>query len=302
MKPLPLLLVSALAALDASAALKVAATTTFVGDLVGQIAGPAIEVQVLYPREADPHAFEPSARDLVALQRSRVLFVNGLGLENALGGQLAALRKDGLVTVEVSDGIKARHGACTHGEAGGHDHEHELDPHVWFDPVAMMTWTTNIQHTLARLDPANAAQYAQQAEAARARLAELDKWIRTQIEVLPPERRVLVTDHDALGYFAERYGLRIVGTVMPAPTTLAEPSARELKALADTIRREKVGVVFAGGSTPPALARRIAEETGAKLVSLPACALGPQQSATGTIDGYLRQLTTLLVDALKAAP
>ncbi len=269
------------------AKLRVAASTTFVGEVVAAIGGDAIDVDVIYPRDADPHAFEPTPRDIAKLGGETIIFENGLGLETALQGPLKALQTGGIEIIEVSRGISAR-------TAGGSE-----DPHVWSDPIALMTWTTNIETTLVRLDPADAAGFHECAAACRKMLVETDSWIRKQVEKIPAARRVLVTDHDALEYFAHRYGFKIVGTVLPGFSTLAEPSPRELAALEETIRREKVPAVFVDGPATPVLARRVAEDTGAKLITLPGCSLGAAGSETGTLPGYLRTLATRIAEGLK---
>lgn len=292
-----LLLVLCLSAGAATAQLRVAATTTFVGEIVASVGGSNVAVGTIYPRDADPHAYEPKPSEVARLVGSRVVFMNGLGLENALRGPLDTLKADGASVVEVSAGVRTRHGGDCQGD---HDHhDHAVDPHVWYDPVALMTWTTNIVRELSRLDPAHAEDYRVRGRKQAEALIALDAWIRTQVATIPAERRVLVTDHEALGYYADRYGLRIAGAVMPGVSTLAEPSARDLAALQRLIARESVRTIFVGGGVTPQLVERVAADVGAKVVLLPACALGTAGTETGTLDGYLRALTRAIVRGLK---
>lgn len=287
----------ALSATIASAKLRVAASTTFVGDVVATIAGDTADVTTLFPPDADPHAYEPSPRKLAKLDGVRAIFLNGFGLEEGLAARLKNLAAE---QIEVSHGIPARKlDGHDHHDHDGHKCVHGDDPHVWVDPVALQTWATNIAAALARLDPPNAPAYAARAEKLQAELAELDTWIRAQVATIPESRRVIVADHADLGWYAARYGLRIVGTVLPGFSTLAEPSARELAALEKTIRREKAPAIFSSGSVAPALAKRVAADTSAKLVELPGCSLGKSGSETATLPAYLRALTTKIVEALK---
>lgn len=294
------LLFLALLALSTSLAhakLRVAATTTFVGDFVAAIAGDAAEVATIFPPDADPHAYEPSPREIARLDSVRVIFLNGFGLEEGLAARLKNLTAE---KIEVSQGIPPRKlDGHEHHQHDGHECAHGDDPHVWTDPVALQSWTTNIAAALARLDPPNAAAYAMRAGKLGTELAELDAWIRTQVATIPESRRVIVADHADLGWYAARYGFRVVGTVLPGFSTMAEPSARELAKLEKVIRAEKAPAIFSSGTVAPALAKRIASDTGAKLVELPGCSLGKTGSETATLPGYLRTLTTRIVEALK---
>jgi ABC-type Zn uptake system ZnuABC Zn-binding protein ZnuA len=139
----------------------------------------------------------------------------------------------------LSEGIKLRKLENEHeGEEGG------LDPHVWFDPSNVMVWTRNVEQTLIRLDPANRETYAARAQAYQTELATLDTWIQEQVGQIAEVDRGLVADHDALGYFADRYGFRIVGSVIAGFSTLAEPSAQELAKLQNAVRDTGVKAIF----------------------------------------------------------
>lgn len=266
------------------AKLRVAASTTFVGEVVASIGGDAVEVTVIYPRDADPHAYEPTPRDIAKIEDEKIIFENGFGLEAALNGPIKLMNAE---AIDVSRGIAPR-------KLGDED-----DPHVWLDPVSMMTWTTNIEAALSRLDASNTAGFHERAENFCGQIRDLDSWIREHVSAIPPERRVLVTDHDELSYFAARYDFKIIGCVLPGFSTLAEPSARELAALEETIRRERAPAIFVEGTAVPALIRSAAADTGAKIVALPCESLGSAGSETGTLAGYLRVLTSRIVEGLQ---
>lgn len=272
--------------------LQVVATTTIVGDVVKQIGGDAIDLQVLLPPGVDPHAFEPTPQDVARLAGARVIFANGAGLEGFLESLLANAGGQAEI-VHVSDGIALRR------VQGGHDEGGEADPHVWTDPNNVVVWTRNIEATLVRLDGANAARYQANAEAYRAKLQDLDAWVRAQVAQIPEANRRLVVDHEAFGYFADRYGFQQVGAVIPSFSTLAEPSAQELAALETAIRQQGVKAVFAGSTVNPKLARRVAADTGIQLVPLYTGSLtAPGGEAPSYLD-YMRHNVAAIVKALK---
>ncbi len=283
--------------------LPVAATTTIVGDFVRAIGGETVDVFVLLPCEADPHTFQPRPVDVARLTRGRVVFVNGLGLEEGLRAILDAPELRPRV-VCVSDGIEARRlpdeKAHAHGgESGGKGHEHgAVDPHVWFDPVRVAQWTVNIERALSRADPAHAAGYAARAEQMRRRLGALDAWIRGQIARLPPDRRRLVTDHASFGYLADRYGLSEEGSLLPGFSTLAQPSAREMARLQEILRRHRIRVIFTGSAARSPLLDRVARDTGVTVVRLHTGALTAAGGAAPDYFSLMRYNVSLLVKSL----
>lgn len=246
------------AATATAAQVAVVATTSIVGDVVRQVGGDRVAVVVLFPLGTDPHTFEPTPRDLVLLTRADVVFANGAGLEETLASILETPEIRSKV-VSVSDGIELRTLEDEHGGA---------DPHVWFDPTNIIAWTHRIRDALTALDPAGAPDYAARADAYEASLLDLDAWIQDQVATIPPERRVLVTDHWVLGYFAALYGFREAGAIVPGFSTLAEPSARDLAALEDQLRALRIPAVFVSPGFNPGLAARLAQDTGVRIVVL----------------------------------
>ncbi|TFG50249.1 MAG: zinc ABC transporter substrate-binding protein [Anaerolineales bacterium] len=252
--------------------LRIFVTTTFIGDVVGNIAGDAAEVIVLLEPGQNPHSYQPSPRDMVNISEADLIFVNGLGLEEFLDDLLGGSDTDADVVV-VSDGIIPLtfnlSGDAREEENDG-DHQAHLgqDPHVWFDPRNILIWTDNISRALSEHDPARSDLYEANAAAYRDELISLDAWIKDQVNLIPPGKRELVTDHTSLGYFAEAYGFTQIGAVIPGLTTEAETSGQELAALIDTIRTHQTQAIFVGVDTDPTLAHRVADETGVELVSL----------------------------------
>jgi manganese/iron transport system substrate-binding protein len=282
----------------AAARLDVVATTTIVADVVRAVAGENVELVTLLPLNADPHAYQPTPGDAVSLSEADVVFLSGANLEAELGDLLTNVRG---TAVDLSTRIALRRGAAfeegsSPGEGGDHG-SGEFDPHVWFDPTNVMIWTSVIEETLSVLDPGNVTVYGSNAAAYRRSLAELDLWIWGQIGRLPYDRRLLVTDHLAFGYFAERYGFRQVGAVFPGLSTLAEPSARALAELVDTIKQVEAPAIFVGTTANPAIAETIAADTGIAVVSL---YTGSLSDAAGPASSYI-EFMRYDVEAIVAA-
>jgi manganese/iron transport system substrate-binding protein len=303
---------------------KVVASTNIIGDVLQEIGGEAIELTVLLSPGADPHIFEPTPRDIVAISDADVVFINGLGLEEFLDryldDNLAAER-----LVSVSQGVQPRkflephthpdheddhghedeHGhEDDHGPEDGHahddDHDHgEYDPHVWFDVQNVIFWTYTIEQKLSELDPDNANLYADNANLYRQRLEELDAWIVEQVSRIPQENRKLVSDHESFGYFANRYGFQQLATVIPNVSTAAAPSAQDLARLSDIIEETGVKAIFVGTTVNPDLSRRIAEDTGIRLGMLYTGSLSEPGGPANSYIDMMRYNVNLIVSALK---
>jgi len=271
--------------------LRIVCSTTIVGDVVAQIAGEGSGVTVLLPVDADPHAFEPTPRDLVAIARADVVFLNGAGLEQNLDPILGTATGP---VVALSDGLDLLGSA-------GPNHE-GADPHVWFDPTNVGAWVDRIAAVLGDLNPAGEPEYHARAAAYRSELADLDAWIVEEVKRLPEERRLLVTDHAVFGYFAARYGFDQIGTVFPGLSSLAEPSARDLAALEEAIASLGVPVLFVGTTVNQSLAERVAADTGTEIVVVYTGSLsGPDGPAASYLD-LMRYDVTAIVNGLSEAP
>ena len=273
--------------------LTVVATTNIVGDLVRNVGGDMIELITMLPSGSDPHTFDPAPQDVAAVADAHVVFVNGLHLEEFLeelienaGGQAPA--------VALSANVETRNFE----ESAGHAPE-GVDPHVWMTPANAVAMVHNIEHALSQLDPANAETYQTNAQVYQAQLEELDAWVKTQIESIPTENRKMVTDHDAFGYYAGRYGLDLVGAVIPAYSTNAEPSAQEMADLQQAIKKFDTKAIFVGTTVNPTLAQRLADDTDIKLVPLYTGSLGQAGSGVESYLDFIRYNTTAIVNALK---
>jgi zinc/manganese transport system substrate-binding protein len=190
-----------------------------------------------------------------------------------------------------------------------HDHDHEAegedeheagscDPHVWFNPYNVQLWALTIRDELSAADPVNAATYAANTTAYVQQLESLKSELDATLSPLPQERRVLVTDHEALGYFASSYGFTVVGLVVPGVSTAAEPSAVQIAQLIDTIRTEGVPAVFAGVTVSPQLAEQVATDAGAAFYTLYTESLSAPDGAAPTYLDFMRYNMQTIVAAL----
>jgi zinc/manganese transport system substrate-binding protein len=256
-------------------AVDVVATTTVLGDLVREVGGRDADVHQLLQPNSDPHDYEPRPGDVVAAAHADIVFASGDGLDRWIG---QVVEQSGghprVVDLGARVPVKRTAGA---GESGGND------PHWWHDPRNAEAAVGAIRAALSATNPAAHARYARNAAAYLRKLRTLDAGIRTCVDTIPAAHRKLVTDHDAFGYFAGRYGIEIVGAVIPSLTTQAQPSAGDLATLAATVRREHVTTIFSEQSVNPKLAQAIARETGARSDdSLYGDTLGPAGSDGAT--------------------
>jgi ABC-type Zn uptake system ZnuABC Zn-binding protein ZnuA len=270
--------------------LKIVASTGIIGDLVNQIGGSRVEVTTILPANADPHEFEPSPKDVATLQDAKVVFIHGLGLDNWAQDLIDNSGADFSV-VTVTDGVE------TVNRLGGDGDD--VDPHVWFDPTKVAQMTANIAAGLSAADPDGADAYNARLAVYQQNLAALDQQIVDRIALIPADQRNIVTNHDALGYFADRYGLNIVGTVIPGLSPGAEPSAQEVAALLQTVKDQHVSVIFAENTVSPKLAQQLASEAGITVVdTLYSDSLGEAGSGADTYIGLMQTDTQTIVTAL----
>jgi ABC-type Zn uptake system ZnuABC Zn-binding protein ZnuA len=285
------------AAMPRQSELNVLAVETFLADMAQNVAGDRLKVSALMPLGADPHEFEPTPQDVAKVAGAKVLIVNGAGVEafldrllqNAGGQHQIIVASAGLVSRQKREGE----------EIAGQPHD-EGDPHFWLDPTLAAKYVENIRDGLSQADPAGAATYAANAQAYIAQLKALDQWIASQVAQVPPERRRLVTNHESLGYFADRYGFTIVGTVVPSVSTSASPSAQQMARLIDQIRATGAPAIFLETGANPQLARQVAQETGAKVVT--DLYTHSVSAASGPAPTYIEMMkynARVIVDALK---
>lgn len=278
--------------------LKVLTTTSIVGDVVSHIGGKFIELSVLLPPGTDPHNFDPTPQDVAKLAEADVIFANGAGLETFLDKVIENVEVGGKV-VFVSEGIDLLLSENNHVEEGRSHADEEFDPHVWTNPKNVLVWVDNIESKLIAEDPSKAEVYKSNAENYKDELEALDEWIRNQVDMIPEENRKMITDHTFLAYFTSHYGFEQIGTLIPGGSTLAEPSAQELATIENLFDSYHLNVIFVGNTVNPALAERVAEDTGARLVFLYTGSLGDPGSGIETYLDYMRYNTSAIVGALK---
>lgn len=276
--------------------LLVVVTTTVLGDVTANVAGEHAVVEVLMPIGGDPHSYEASAQQAARLREADLIVANGVGLEEGLLDVVAEAESDGVAVLRVGDLLDPQPfaGAAGRVEAG---HGEGLDPHVWMDPLRMVTAAALIGDELT---DSLGDDVLDRVAAYQGRLRALSDEIGAAIESIPSERRVLVTNHLALGYYAERYGLEILGTVIPAATTGAETSAAQFSELVELIERERVPAIFGSTTESAALAEAVAGEVGfpVEVVKLYTGSLGEAGSGAATYIEMMRTNTELIVAAL----
>lgn len=284
------------AASTPSPALNVLAAETFLADMAQNVAGNRLKVSSLMPVGVDPHGFAPTPADVKKVADSQVLIVNGAGVEEFLDELLKNAGGQRTV-IEASAGLPSRE--AKEGEKADHEH-HEGDPHFWLDPILVIKYVENIRDGLSQADPDGAKIYAANAEAYIKQLQDLDKWIVEQVKQVPDKNRQLVTNHESLGYFADRYGFKIVGAIIPSVSTGASPSAKELAQLAAQVKQAGVKAIFLETGANPQLARQLAQEVGIQVVTeLYTHSITDAKGVAPTYLDMMRYNVRAIVDALK---
>jgi ABC-type Zn uptake system ZnuABC Zn-binding protein ZnuA len=289
--------------LAAGERLQVVATTSIIGDVAAQVAGDAVQLTTLMAAGQDPHGFSPSAAQLTAVANAHVIFINGWDLEEGLLRDLENISEGRVPLLPVSAGVEPLYFEEDDDDHGDDDHDHgPIDPHTWFDVTNVMQWVDNLVRVLSDLDPANADLYHRNGDAYLEELRALEAYVRERAATAPADRRKLVTNHDALGYFTRAYDFEVVGTVIPGASTLAEPSARDLATLVETMRQEQICVVFVETIASDRLAQVVAGELttcdDVRVLSLYTDALGAPGSGADTYVGLMRYTVDTIIDGL----
>lgn len=285
--------------------LQIVATTTLIGDTVRVVAGEQVDQFVLLPVGGDPHGYNPTPQDISKAADADAVFINGLELEAFLEELLENANTE-MNIVDLSEGVEAiamgeeeHHDEAEH-EAEEDEHEHgEFDPHVWWYPLNVAVWADEIAAELARLDPGHGEMYEANAAAYQQDLIALDEWITGQVAQLPESERILVTDHDSLGYFVHHYGFELVGTVFPSLSTQSEPSAQDLAQLSEAVQAFGVPAVFVGTTVNSKLAEQVAQETGVAVVSIYTDSLSDEDGPASTYLDFMRWNVETIVGALQ---
>jgi zinc/manganese transport system substrate-binding protein len=269
-------------------------TYSILGAAVKDLVGDTFTVTSAIPNGLDVHEWEPSAKDIEALTRADLIVENGLGLEGGMGKALDQARKAGVKFFTASEHITVRHVGA--GEGIPSDDPDQAvgaeDPHLWTDPLAVKAVVDALALDLKRQFGVDLSARAADLDN---RLTTLDAEIRAKVDALPASRRKLVTGHESLGYFAQRYGFKLVGAVIPSMTTEAESSAASLDALKKLIKQNQVSVVFTELGTPPRTVEALARESKVRAVSLTTHNL----PADGDYFTFERTLADTILDALK---
>ena len=278
-------------------ALSVVATTTQVGSIVEEIGGDDVALTVLLQPGVEAHDFEITPAAGAAIEGADLILKSGAGLELWLDEAIETIGGADRVR-DLSDGIELR----TPDEVGEAGHEEGVDPHYWLTAPNAIRMVENARDALTDATPAAAAAINERAAALIGRLEEADAEIRSLIDEIPEDRRLIVTDHDALGYFIDEYGLTFGGSVFPSLDVTAEPSARDIEELVATIRENDIRAIFTESAVNPALSEAVAAETNARLVDDPLYtdSLGPPGSGAETLDGMLLHDALVIHDALVA--
>ena len=289
------MLVSACGGGSAKQTGSILAVESFLADIAQNVAGERLEVLTLIPVGTDPHAYQPTPQDVAKIAESKLLIVNGAHFEDWLDKTLQNAGGERQVIV-ASTGLASRKPSA----AEIVDPGQPVDPHFWLDPNNVIKYAENIRDGFSLADPVGKPVYDQNTEIYISVLKDLDSWIKTQVAQIPPEKRLLVTNHESFGYFADRYGFTIVGTVIPSTSSEAAPSALQMAALIDTIKKNNVKAIFMETGANPQLANQIAQETGVKVVT---DLYTHSTTAWGdTAPDYIKMMkhnVTLIVDALK---
>jgi ABC-type Zn uptake system ZnuABC Zn-binding protein ZnuA len=264
----------------------VVATTTVLADIVGRVGRDRVAVTSLVPKGGEVHTFDPSPRDVGRVEGARLVVANGLGLDDWLT-QLARDAGTGVPVVALGDALPAGDLILEDGRP---------NPHAWLDPKLAEAYGRTAAEALGRIDPPNAAEYVANAEALATELAALDDELQARFDAIPVANRKIVSFHDALPYFARAFDLELVGNIVSAPGQ--DPSAGELAALIDTIRATGARAILSEVQFSDELARTIAAETGATVVSdLYTDTLG--DPPVDTYPGMLRWDVDRIVGALR---
>jgi len=295
----------------------VVVTTSILGDMVSEVVGDQAEVEVVMPLGTDPHEFQTSARQVQAMVEADLLVINGAGFEEGMLDAIENAQESGTPWFAFADHVdliaptdqhheeeEEEEGPSADGdhaaEAGDEHQDGAADPHIWTDPTRMITAVEAFGERAAELDGVDPQAVESRAAAYLAVLRALDTEIERTLAAIPADRRILVTNHEVFGYFADRYGFEIVGAVVPSLTTNAEASAADLAELADVVTAEDVPAIFAETTRSTRLADTLAQAVGGdvEVVELFTESLGSPGSGAETYLEMMRTNAGLVAEAL----
>jgi len=280
---------------------RVVATTTMIADLVRSIAGDAVEVDGLMGPGVDPHLYKPSGEDARRLRDANAIFYNGLQLEGRMAEIFERMSREGKKTYALGSGV-SEVDLITPNEVGEH-----ADPHIWGDVKLWAGCVKVVVEGLIAAVPESAAAFVVRGEEVRARLLELDGWVKEQVASLPADRRVLITSHDAFSYFGRAYEFEVLG--VQGISTVSEAGLADVTQMVDLIKERAVKAIFVESSVSHATIERISKDSGAKVGGeLFSDALGTpgekrqaggESVDVGTYEGMIRFNVSTIVEGLK---
>jgi zinc/manganese transport system substrate-binding protein len=289
---------------QATSPVRAVATFSILGDLVQQVGGDRVSIEVLVGPGSDAHVYQPNPLQARAVAQANILFSNGLGFEGWLDRFLKSANYGGL-HVRVSDGIKTIKGGHTHGHGHGHGHghkhDHDTDPHAWQSVPAVRQYVANISKGLCQVDAAGCEIYRANAARFDGELQALDTEIRQQLAAIAREQRRVISSHDAFGYYAKEYGVTFLAP--QGLSTDAEASARGVARLIRQIREQRIRALFVENVADARLIEQIARETGLTIAGrLYADSLSPQGGPAPDYLSLMRYNTRAIVQALSSKP
>lgn len=250
------------------------AAETFLADISQNIAKGRLSVKSLIPIGIDPHEFEPVPKDFVLISESNIFIINGGGIEGWLEKVLENTKLNGNI-IEASSELKDRLGKLkenthssndSHLNSGSHFHENEVDPHFWLDPNYVIEYAKTIRDGFKKADSDGKEIYEKNTEEYILKLKDLDNWIKQRVSILPENQRLIVTNHESLGYFAERYDFKIIGTIIPGFSTDSSITAKEFAELIEKVKTSGVKIIFLETGSNANLAQQLAQETGIEVI------------------------------------
>jgi manganese/zinc/iron transport system substrate-binding protein len=267
-----------------------------IAELAARIGGDSVRVESLMPTGVDPHLFKPSQSDVQRLANARIVFYNGLHLEGKMTEILANMARNRPV-VAVAESIPSTELR----EVPGFDGQY--DPHIWFDVGLWAKVLTPIERELAKLLPDQAHAFHERAQELRQELIKLDEWVETTLKVLPTQRRVLITAHDAFGYFGRRYDFDVVG--LQGISTVSEAGLQDVERLVQRIVTDRIPAIFVESSIPRRSIEAVQAACAARGHKLAICgelfsdSMGPPGTEKGTYLGMVRHNVQTLVESLQ---
>ncbi len=271
-----------------SAKLSVVASFSILGDMAQRIGGEQIDLKVLVGHDGDAHVYEPTPGDAKAISSARLLIVNGLHFDEFMDRLRKSSHFEGKVCV-ATKGVTPRKML--------EDGQWVEDPHAWQNLEHGMRYAENIAQALGESDPSNRNYYQQRLAAYKKELTDLNIWVKKEIQSVPTGKRKVISAHDAFGYFGEAYGVTFV-----APSgwsTESEPTAKDVSALVDQIKKEKIKAIFSENMNDPRLIRQIAADAGAFMGGeLYSDALSEKGKGAGNYPGMFRHNVKILTEAM----